>query len=402
MRRSAILFAVLVAAAAVGRIAADATASEEIAGWLEIETPFIVSRKARALIDELTEDMPEKAAAARLILDEAADTYRRLLQDHADRIEASEKPAGRDFIMLWPEWRRTLSELTMMRTAQLEEALGNGAMRTWRLHEQRYAFRQIVQVIAKRNQIGSGPPIPDLYEALEAAGIDLSSGGALGNVLAGESEALGSLVEAYWRDYPALSRTTIDERSTPQQRRSAVEGMKAIIDHLRDGASRAAGTIAAALDEEQRQRFVEELTCCQRPEFCRPTPVDIAVRLLRDCDAINETQMTAIEEIYRRYVAEHVPLRARFIEHQMHWDSAPVAAARDREFRRLHERGEPRLAAWQSHPGLPALRQLVALEADTLRTLRSVFTGQEFAHLPGSIRLAMAWTIEEWTVDNGP
>ena len=401
MKRRAILLAVQIAAAGA-IIAADAAASERTAGWLESEAPFIVSAEARALIDELTEDQPIRAATIRLILDDAADTYRRLSEDHADRIEASGDRAGRDFIVLWPEWRRTLSEFSITRTAQLEEALGNQSMRTWRLHEQRYAYRQIVQLIVQRNQIGSGPRIPDFYEALEEAGIDLSSGGAPGEVLAAESEALGSLVEAYWRDYPTLSRTAIDRRSTLQQHRRAVDGMKSIIDHLREGAYRAAGTIAAALDEEQRQRFVEELTCRQRPEFCRPTPVDIPVKLLRPCDSVGQEQMTAIEEIYRGYVAEHVPLRARFIEHQMHWDSAPVAAARDREFRRLHERGERPLAAWQSHPGLPALRRLIALEADTLRTLRSVFTEQELAHLPGSIRLALTWTIEQWTVDNGP
>jgi hypothetical protein len=400
VRRSAILFAVLVAAAAVGRIAADAAASDRTAGWLESEAPFVVSNEARALINRLTDDEPGKAAAARVILDEAANTYRRLLQDHADRIEASGESTGRDFLVLWPEWRRALSAFSITRIEQLEEALGDDAMRIWRLHEQRYAFRQIVQVSTQRNQIGSGPPIPDLYEALEAAGVDLSSCGALGDVLAAESEALGSLVEAYWRDYPALSRTAIEERSTPQQRRNAAEGMKAIIEHLRDGAYRAAGTIAAALDDARRQRFIEELTCRQRPEFCQPTPVDIAVELLRRCDSVGQEQMTAIEAIYRDYVAEHVPLRARFIEHQMHWDSAPVAAARDREFRRLHERDEQPQAAWQSHPGLPALRRLVALEAETLRSLRGILMNDEFAQLPGSVRFALSWTINEWTVDD--
>ncbi|MDY7110298.1 MAG: hypothetical protein SYC29_16840 [Planctomycetota bacterium] len=400
MRWRAIILAVLAAAFAV--IAAHAAASETAAGWLESEAPFLVSREARAVIDELIEDAPEKAASIRALLDEAADTYRRLLEDHADRIEASEETTGRDFFMLWPEWRRTLNAFSSARIEQIEEALGHEALRTWRLHEQRYAFRQIVQIIAQRNQIGSGPPIPDLYEALEEAGIDLSSGGALGDALAAESEALGSLVEAYWRDYPSFSRTMINDRSTSQQRRNAVEGMKAIIDHLREGVSRAAATIAAALDEQQRQGFIEALTCRQRPEFCLPTPVDIAVKLLRTCDSVGQEQMTTIEAFYRDYVAEHVPLRARFIEHQLHWDSAPVAAARDREFRRLHERGERPQAAWQSHPGLPALRRLVALEADTLRTLRAVFTDDELARLPGSIRLALAWTIEEWTTANRP
>jgi len=150
------------------------------------------------------------------------------------------------------------------------------------------------------------------------------------------------------------------------------------------------------LPEPWRSEFTTLVNSARFPDVYRKCPVEIAIGLFREVPDLPPEQLNAVETIWSEYEIQRDALRQRIVTAHERWETAEWNQyVRDLYINRLIDPyGDHPLVEDAGHPAAPLFEQAIALARSSTERLRALYSDDEFAALPLSIRLALEWWRE--------
>lgn len=160
--------------------------------------------------------------------------------------------------------------------------------------------------------------------------------------------------------------------------------------------------IAAALEEDDRARFLESIDRIQYPSVFRVCPVETAATQLGESALLDAAQQAELQRVWEDYQLRRAQLRQRIVQAQRQFETPQRLLEVERKQKEQIARWaltdqEERLSyepLLTDHPAQPLFVQSRELAESASRELRALFSDPEFAALPLSIRLALEWWKE--------
>jgi len=362
----------------------DDALTTQMQRWLDADRPFMLGPERK---EELAILEPFEAATAAVLT--ATDEYETVRTTFLKRISVipSDAPVQMGYLEAAHDWKLRTSVIGLNLKEAMRVALPPEQFDAWHFRASKFRYKKVIESIHSMNV---GVSIPILFDILDNARVSIEHDDPAYDTLVVHTHKLCDLANTYDRDW-ARRRFLIlkddNEIKAAAFREWTLAGHAALSQSCYDAVS----ALCEHLPINECETVRATARCTRIPALCAPTPMEVAIRQLVAFDGLEVTERERIEQITARYVEERALLVPVFFDAQVRWDSPPLSTERDRKFDSLHAQGQNGYEAWTSHPGLPALRSLYALEVSTCRSLASVFEGDRWEALPKHLKLALSW-----------
>ncbi len=245
----------------------------------------------------------------------------------------------------------------------------------------------------------------DLEAVLDAMGISIRPESELATALNQWSNELDQSIErsrdegaryAEWLRTANLTR--FEEMSDEMLHEYLKESRpgEAAVDAIGEAARRGMLSVAAALGEDDRLRFLAATERAAFPTIFNPSPVELFAARLESL-TLNANVCAEVQQMVdERYAPRQDSLRKRLIRAYEDFTSPAAREARWERMLEYRAQGVPDwyTRAWMDHPALPIWIENRQLSLDTCKQIRALIPAEEFAALPFSVRLWLSWWEE--------